>query len=232
MTFLVFSRYQFLLAFFLVISPSVLLSQYRYGNHLPINSVTALNSKKGVLYSGIDNYIKVKKEIVEKFDTIIFQSTNGKVFSDSGDVFVIIPSRPGKVRLSLTGMKRNDSINIGYTVFVIENVPEPRLMLNNIPIPTPCSIPKNVMLNCDSLGIYFNDDIAGSDKWMVISKFVLGYNYGGYYIAHVNPSHILTEETKQIINKVSPDREISILLTTQSGGTIFKKLPIYRITVY
>lgn len=228
----VFSKYQIIILFLVFFPTKILLSQYRLGNHLSDKSIVTLSSPRGLLYSGIDNFLTVDPSITKSYDTILIESNNGKIVPDSNNLILIVPDRPGKVRLTLNGLKHKDTTEIGYRYFNVLGIPEPKLTINNIPISTPCTIPRKAMINCDSLGIFFSEDIAGSDKWLKISKFVLGYNYGGFYIAHLNPTHILTIDTKKILNKIGPDREISIRLTTESEGMVFKELPIYRITIY
>jgi hypothetical protein len=225
-------KYQIIILFLLFLPAEILLSQFRLGNHLKEKSIVTLSSSKGVLYSGIDNFLKVDCNLTKSYDTIVIDSNNGRIASDSNNLILIVPDRPGKVRLTLSGINSKDTNELGYTYFNVVGIPEPLLMINNLPITTPCTIPRKIMINCDSLGIYFSNDIAGSEKWMKISKFVLGYNYGGFYIAHQNPTNILTLDTKKILNKIGPDREISIRLTTESEGMVFKELPIYRITIY
>jgi hypothetical protein len=232
MIFQVFFKYHIILVFLFFSHSLSVFSQYRLGNHLNENSVVTLSSSKGVLYNGIDNFLKIDPNLTIGYDTVCIESNNGKVVPDSNNLLLIIPDRVGKVRLTLIGLNKNDTSEIGYTYFNVIGIPDPKLTINNIPISTPCTIPRKVIINCDSLGIFFSEDIAGSDKWMKISKFVLGYNYGGFYIAHLNPTNILTLETKKILNKIGPDREISLRLTTESEGMVYKDLPIYRITIY
>jgi hypothetical protein len=229
----ILKKYHLILSITLILFlPINIFSQYRLGNHLGDNSIITLSSAKGVLYSGIDNFIKVNPDLISDYDTIYIESNNGKVASDSNDLVLIIPNRPGKVRLTLSGIKFNDTTEIGYKYFTVYGIPQPMLTINNIPVNTPCTIPRKAMIECDSLGIFFSNDIAGSENWLKISKFVLGYNYGGFYISHINQGNILSNETKNILNTIGPDREISIRLTTISEGMVFKELPIYRITVY
>ena len=145
---------------------------------------------------------------------------------------LIIPDRPGKVRLTLRGITNKDTSEIGYFYFKVFGIPEPKLTLNTIPIESPCSIPKKALLDCDSLGIYFSKDIIGSENWVKVSKFTLGYNYGGFYISHVNLSNKITLNTKQILSQLGPDREITIRPTIISEGNVARELPIYKITIY
>lgn len=227
-----FPKYHLILLILFVLLDTAVFSQYRLGNHLNNSSIVTLSSAKGVLYSGIDNYLKISENITKDYDTVCIESNNGQVVPDSSDIALIIPNRPGKVRLTLKGIKSLDTTEIGYRYFTVNRIPEPLLTINNVPVTTPCTIPRMAMITCDSLSIYFSNDIAGSENWLKISKFVLGYTYGGFYISHINPTNRLTTETKRILNQIGPDREISIRLTTISEGMVIKELPIYRIKIY
>ncbi|MBA7528539.1 hypothetical protein ES705_20726 [subsurface metagenome] len=207
-------------------------AQGRYGSPLKEDDLTILSSKSGYLYSGIDNFIKVRSHYVKTSDTILFKSTNGDVLHDSGQVYLLIPERPGKVRLTLYAKSDYDTIIIGYKHFIVKRIPKPQLVVNNTIIQTSDTLMKNTLLTCDSLKVFFSDDIIGSDKWLKIKEFSLGYNYGGFHVSHFNPSNKFTEETKHIIRYLGPDRVISIRLTVESEGMITRQLPIYRITIY
>lgn len=207
-------------------------SQSRYGVALDSNKITTLSSKTGILYRGIDNYIQIAPFLQAKYDTILVVSNNGKVFYEKDNTLLVIPSRLGKIRLMLTGISGNDTISLGYSCFAVQGVPEPRLTIDDIPINTHCIIPKRALIDCDSLGIYFSQDIVGSEKWLKVTRFILGYSYGGFFVSHINPSNVFSKETKIIINQIGPDREIGILAIVEGEGELTKKLPVYKITIY
>ena len=93
-------------------------------------------------------------------------------------------------------------------------------------------IPKSLLMDCDSLSIFFTDDLPGSNAWIQITEFTLGYNYGGFHVSFLNPSNHILFETKEIINRLGPEHEISIRVKVKSIGKIIKELPIYRLTIY
>jgi hypothetical protein len=216
----------------LLFDNSKIYCQYRLGTKIDTGLIVTKSSLNGCLYSGIDNLLKIDPLLENNFDTILLESNNGKTFPDTNNLILIIPNRPGKVRLTLMGVKYRDTVELGYFYFPVLGIPEPKLTLNNIPIETPCIIPKKVLMNCDSLGVYFSKDIIGSDNWVKISRFTLGYNYVGFYISHLNPSNKFTLNTKQILNQLGPDREITIRPTIESESKVTKYLPIYKITIY
>jgi hypothetical protein len=223
--------------FFIFISiilliPAKIFCQSRLGKQLDSGLIVTQSSYNGFLYSGIDNFLKINPSLNKNYDTILLNSNNGRLFPDTNNLILIIPSRPGKARLTVKGVNFRDTVELGYFYFTVYGIPEPKLTLNNTPIETPCNIPKKVLLDCDSLGVFFSKDIIGSEKWMKISKFTLGYNYGGFYISHINPSNRFTLSTKQILNQIGPDREITIRPTIESAGKVSKDLSIYKITIY
>jgi hypothetical protein len=207
-------------------------AQFRYGNELENADFRVLSSIGGNLYSGIDNYLTISSDILINSDTIHITSTNGEVFADSGRTYLLIPKRPGKVRLTFYSVNGTDTSVIGYKHFTVKKVPDPQLVINNSIVHTSDTIMKRSFLESDSLFVYISNDIVGSENWLTVSEFVIGYNYGGFHVSHKNPSGRILSETKRIITYIAPDREISIKLTVKAEGKVFTQLPIYRITVY
>jgi len=210
----------------------LLKAQGRYGSQLPINAIISLSSRKGFLYCGIDNYLQVDYSLATGCDSFILCSTNGLLLNDTLDKFISIPERSGNARLSIHCLIDKDTFTLGYRYFTVIYVPNPCLTLNDRPISSPISLSKYAFLSCDSLGIYFSDDIYGSENWMRITDFTIGYNYGEFYISHLNITNKITAQTREIINRLGPDHEISIMFRVESQGKIQKQLPIYRINLY
>jgi len=207
-------------------------AQFRYGDELKDVDFRILSSRGGHLYSGIDNYIKVSSEIINNFEDIYIESSNGDIFADSGQIYLLIPIRPGKVRLTLYSIAGRDTSVLGYKNFPVKRVPEPQLIVGNTMVNVIDTLMKRTLLDCDSLSIYFSYDIIGSEQWLKIDEFLIGYNYGGFHVSHLNQSCILNDKTKQLITYMAPDREISIKLTVESEGKVYRQLPIYKITIY
>jgi hypothetical protein len=68
--------------------------------------------------------------------------------------------------------------------------------------------------------------------WLRITEFTLGYNYGGFHVSYLNPSNFISLETKEIINRLGPEHEISIRVKVEAEEKLMIELPIYRITLY
>jgi hypothetical protein len=227
------STVKHLIWFFVILNLTPILSaQGRQGKALDPGSIISLTSKKGYLYNGIDNLLMVDPLLYIGADTLLIAVNNGLIVNDSSSRYLCIPSQIGTMWITLSSVKGSDTTLLGYKYFPVINIPEPLLTLDGRPIETPAYVSKNELLDCDSLGVHFSDDIAGSELWMVVTEFSLGYSYGGFYVSHANPSGQFTSETREIINRLGPDREISIRATVKSTGTILKQLPIYRIRIY
>lgn len=220
----------FLIPFFGV--NSSVRAQSRLGSQLPASALRCTSSVKGYLYSGIDNYLKIDSLLASESDNVMIRCNNGTVKEDTTNLFLIIPEKPGKLRLTLECTNRNDTIIVGYKNFHVLSVPNPLLTINGLPILPNSTFEKNNLLGSDSLGVFFSEDIIGSSNWLKITEFQLGYNYGGFYVSHKNPTNKLSSKTKDIISTLRPDHEISIWTTVESQGRIKKQLPIYRIQLY
>lgn len=207
-------------------------AQYRYGNELENVDFKILSSRSGNIYSGIDNYMEVSPHLFINSDTLHITSTNGVVIADSGRTYLVIPDRPGKVRIALYSVTGTDTTVLGYTHFIVRRIPDPRLVVGNQLINYTDTLMKRTLLDCDSLSLYISDDIIGSENWLSISEFLIGYNYGGFHVSHVNQSSVLNNKTRQLITYMAPDRRISIKLTVESEGMVFSQPPIYKITIY
>ncbi len=225
------NQYRLTFLICIVISQYQINAQGRLGVLLEENSIQCISTNSGYLYSGIDNYIKVSDSILLKYPELTMHTSNGVVKKDSINLFLVIPSKPGRIRLTVFNAF-NDTSAIGYEYLQVKQIPEPKLMLNNYKIDSRAQIPKSLLMNCDSLSVYFTDDLPGSQLWLQITEFTLGYNYGGFHVSYPNPSNHILFETKEIINRLGPEHEISIRVKALSGGVITKELPIYRIILY
>lgn len=214
-----------------VISVSQISAQGRLGILLEKNSIQCISTKSGSLYSGIDNYIRISDSLRVNYSNLALKTSNGTAEKDSNDLFLVIPAKPGRIRLTVL-VSDDDTTAVGYEYLQVKPVPEPKLMLNSLKIDSRVELPKSLLMDCDSLSVFFTNDIPGSDLWLQITEFTLGYNYGGFHVSFPNPSNHILYETKEIINRLGPEHEISIRVKVNAEGKVMKELPIYRITIY
>ena len=216
----------------LVAGRSPVCGQSRYGDYLADEILTCVSTMSGQLYTGVDNYVELDYALYKSADSVVLETSNGIAVQDTLNRYLVIPEKSGKLRLTLICTNQVDTLAHGIKYFHSLTLPDPLLTINNIPFTTPASIEKALLLTCDSLGVFFSDDIIGSDHWLTITEFELGYNYGGFHVSQKNHTNKLTAETKIIINRLGPDHDISIKPTVISNGRITKQLPIYRIKIY
>jgi hypothetical protein len=206
--------------------------QGRYGTLLKDGTISCITTVSGTLYSGIDNYLRVNEDPEIGNGNFYIESTNGYIEKDSTGNFLAIPGRPGKVRYTLYSLDASDTVLLGYSFFNVQRVPDPQLMLNRLVIPSRGVIRKSLLLAADSLSIYISDDLPGSEAWMRVKDFTLGYTYGGFHVSYYNPSSKILEATRQVLYTLGPDREISIQATLETDGKISWNLPVYRLMIY
>jgi len=221
-----------LLTILLQTTSCLLKAQGRFGTELPSGAITSLTSVNGYLYNGIDNYLCIDNAMFFQCDTLLLSATNSFISCDTIGKYLIIPEQAGDIRLTLHCINSDDTLLLGYKFITVHNLPEPFMTLNNLPISTFTSISKSSLLASDSIGIYLSDDIIGSESWFRIIDFTIGYNYGEFHVSHLNISNKLSQQTKELINGLGPDHEISIRINAESVGEIRKRLPIYRIKLY
>ena len=217
--------------FFAVLLSVSLLSQSRYGDLLSDTIIQTNSSVSGVFYAGIDNYLTLHYPFKYGFDSISLSCNNGSIRHDSAN-YTIIPEWAGSVRITLHAHKGSTCENFGYVTKKVNTVPRPKLMINSIPLENYCELSKDELMEVDSLAIFFSDDIVGSVHWMRVSGYELGYNYGGYFISHESSSNKFGNETRQIIQRISPNKVLTIKTTIESEGKVQQQLPLYRIMVY
>jgi hypothetical protein len=190
--------------------------------------IWCLNSKNNYLYTGIDNPIQLNYKSIHN---IHLETNNGIIFTDSLQL-ITIPVRSGKSRFLLYEISGTDTNLIGYRYITVKNVPEASLKVDSLLIKDGDTVSKNILFNCDSLELHFTSDIKSSKNWFRIYQFSVGYNYGGFYVSHINKSNQLQPETYNLIERIEPGKELSIKLFVESGGLIRKELPVFRIKVY
>lgn len=212
----------------LFLSYTTLFGQSRYGAALPDSLLIAVNTYSNALYVGIDNPILINQPYSDAF---FIESTNGMVYQDS-IYHVVMPSRAGLTRLILYEIKGVDTIRHGYKFFPVRNIPEPRLMLDNIVVNDLQDLSKKLLLNTNRLGIFVSEDIIGSENWFTVKKFSIGYIYGGMYVSYINESDIISEKTKREILRLSPGKQLIIKVTSEGEGALIKDLPIYNYIIY
>lgn len=206
-------------------SDSALVKTYR-NKILP----KAVNSKKDVLYNGIDNALMLQyPDESSKSFRYYLKSHNGIVYkAESGYGFNIIPKNSGRAFISIFVIKNNDTILVGKKEFAVLNIPLPCLKVKDIVIKDQATVDRRVFFTGDSIKVLFSEDIPSSDTWCIIERFNIGYAYGGVYVSIDNETPILTNKTLDFLKKLKPAQEVVIKVTSITPTGIIRHLPIVR----
>lgn len=217
--------------FVFIVICSSLKSQFKYGGSLPDSVLTFVHSKSKTLYVGIDNPVKLNLGEDEKTEDYILFTNNGQIFFDSIQ-FIVIPARSGLSRLVLMKLNENDTIIVGQRFYSARTIPEPRLQIDTLKFDINSEIPKRLLLAADSISIFISSDIEGSENWFKINRFTIGYIYGGLYKNHYNHGNKFSYETKLVINKLGPGKELIFKVFAEGEGNLIVELPVYRLQLY
>lgn len=194
----------------------------------------AVNSKKDVLYNGIDNTLILQyPDEPSKSFKYFLRSHNGIVYrNESGPGFNVIPRNSGRAFISIFVInKNNDTILVGKKEFAVLNIPLPCLKVRDMIIKDQSSIDRRVFFAGDSVKVLFSEDIPSSDTWCIIERFNIGYAYGGVYVSIDNETPLLTNKTLDFLKKLKPAQELVIKVTSITPTGIIRHLPIVRFKI-
>ncbi|QQS51310.1 MAG: hypothetical protein IPM71_00885 [Bacteroidota bacterium] len=217
----------FLITLFFI--PS-LYAQSRFGLDLSAETIFSTSSRSNTLYTGIDNYLELKLDETMGYDSIILQCNNGKVFFDS--CYVVIPRRPGSLRIEVFGFIDDNIDTLGYKSFKVNTLPSPQLAFDEIIVSDSILVDHKDFINADTMFMVYTNDLIGSDKWLRISEFTIGYNYGGYYIGESNNNGAITQEMKELVLNKGIGRWMSVKVICQANSSLFLSNIIYRVLFY
>lgn len=209
----------------------IVTGQYRYGESLSDSMFNLIDSKNGLLYAGIDNHVEICLSDNENIEDYILEVTNGIVFHDSLQFFTI-PVRSGISRLILLKVEGTDTIIKGHKFFHVKSIPDPLLRIDTACFGEESGIYKQQLLYADSLSIFFNSDIRGSENWFRVKEYSIGYIFGGFYRSYSFKGNKIGNAAKNIINRISPGKTIVFRIIAESEGRIQKELPVYRLRLF
>ncbi|MFW6326952.1 MAG: hypothetical protein ACOC2F_01425 [Bacteroidota bacterium] len=188
-----------------------------------------LNSKKEMLYMGVDNYIY----LTPLLDSIYITTTNGLIYP-ADSMFNIIPERSGRARLDVYSLKNQyaDTVLLRSFNFLVYSLPPAKLRIGDMVITRQTELKKDFILENNEFSVYLNDDIISSHEWMVVERITLGYRKGGYFIRVNSEGNKLDDKALEEIQHIRPGQEISIHVRVKCQGDIRKNIPVYRTRLY
>lgn len=203
---------------------SLLIRKYR--NKVYPKSVTSLSN---TLYAGIDNdLVMVYPDDKSKAYHYMITTNNGSLYKTE-DGYLNIPRNAGRAFFSIYLINEElDTLLIGKKQFVVRNLPLASVKVGNVVIREGAELNKALFLNGDSIKLFFTDDVPESAEWYVVKSFTMGYSYGRQFISAENRSPVIGEDIKNLISKVTEDREISIRVNIVAPSGILRFLPITK----
>lgn len=184
-----------------------------------------LNSRKGYLYLGIDNLISIPEKY-KNINNIEVTTNNGDIFQDSSN-YVIIPDRLPKATIYIKEPGMTDEY-LDMQTFVVQYVPQPCITLGGECVDEMRVIDRHYLLSHDTLGVFISDDVIGSENWVTIRRFTVGYVTGSVFRSFNNEGNRFSAETKEMIKRIRPGQEISIRVTVVSEGDVIRHIPVIK----
>jgi hypothetical protein len=208
---------------------SLLIKQY--WNRINITSIT---SKGNNLYNGIDNYIQlVFPDKASSTFHYYISTNNGNIYEYDETSYLTIPKSSGRSFFSIYIItENNDTLMIAKKQLNVLNLPLPSLKIGNTVISEQTLIKKEILLGGDTLKVFFTEDIPESVNWYKIERFSVGYIYGTIYVSADNNGPIISDEAKNLLNKIRPGIEINIKINSVSPSGLLKNLPLVKFKVY
>lgn len=203
---------------------SLLIRKYR--NKVYPKSVTSISN---TLYAGIDNdLVVVYPDDKSKTYNYLITTNNGSLYkTDEG--YLTIPKSAGRAFFSIYLINEDrDTLLIGKKQFVVRNLPLASIKVGNVIINEGAELSKALFMNGDSIKLFFTDDVPESAEWYVVKSFTVGYPYGKQFISAENNGPIIGKDIKDLINKVTENREISIRVNIVAPSGILRFLPITK----
>ncbi|MFW5804772.1 MAG: hypothetical protein ACOCWG_06035 [bacterium] len=210
------------------------------------DTILVNTSYSNTFYLGIDNIFKINKPVFKdsvyvdsvftgfKYQDSISQSlelstNNGKILKDNG-YYYIIPKTQGLATVYLKD-KNNKKI-IHEKEFPVKKLPSLKVTMCDLILNDVKTINRLFLLACDSIGVYYTDDLVDSQKWLTITRFSIGYNYGNYFIEYASRNNRYTSQMISGIKKISPGNMLRINITCENKTGFKIVIPTISIKVY
>ncbi|HEX2935245.1 MAG TPA: hypothetical protein VHO72_07815 [Bacteroidales bacterium] len=206
---------------------SLLIRKYR--NKVYPKSVTSLSN---ILYAGIDNdLVMIYPDNKSKTYNYIVSTNNGSLYK-TDDGYLNIPRNAGRAFFSIYLINEDhDTLLIGKKQFVVRNLPLASIKVGDVLISEGAELNKALFLNGDSIKLFFTDDLPESAEWYVVKSFTVGYPYGKQFISAENNGPVIGDDIKNLLNKVTEDRELSIRVNIVAPSGILRFLPITKFKI-
>jgi hypothetical protein len=192
-------------------------------------SLQVTTSVSGNLYAGVDNYIRVQSRDIPLSEVHV--KADQGIFLPDDSLFYCMPSRPGRFLVHVYRASTDTTLLFTQRV-PVSSLPLPALRVGRSEIRDEQEIPLAEILLADSIGIVFTPDIPGSDRWIQIQAFTVGYFSADKDIQTTNPGPVFHPKTRDVIKKIRPGQQVYFRIQAGEEGEIRQELPVFRVKVY
>lgn len=198
-------------------------------NESETDTISTLNSYSNTLYVGIDNILKVNKNIL-RFPFRV-TTNNGIIYEDNSNYY-IMPERLGTSIISIYPKANVNAPPVLQKTFFVKRLPQPQLSLCDLLLYKVKEVDRNFLLNCDKLDVFYTDDLKNSNNWLKIIRINMGYSYGSFFVEHSSVNNIITGQMKNLMRKIPPNEYLIITVTCINKDNVKMVLPSCNLKVY
>jgi hypothetical protein len=193
------------------------------------DTIVAIQSYGNYLYAGIENILHVNKQKVGY--PYELKTDNGDIFFYKGN-YNIMPAFLGTATVFLHKKKGDTSIIMFQKSFFVKRLPRLKISMCDLIINKAIRIDKRYLLACDSIDVYYTDDLIGSGDWLEVIRFSIGYSYGAYYVDYTSMNNKMTQQMKEAIKNMRPGQNLNFHVTCINTDGVKVSVPKISVQVY
>ena len=194
------------------------------------DTIRAYNSYSNSLYAGVDNYIAINPATVP-FKKLIIECPGGMVMDDEPN-YLIIPSRPGTVKISIYQYDHGDTVLFFEKKMNVKPIPTPYITFDGSRLTSYPFISKNKLLKVRRFEVHVSEDFINDNDWYRIKEITVGYPIGNLYKSKTCEGEILSNEMVAELAKLPSGKEVTFSYTIAADGDFIKRIAPIRIKIF
>ena len=191
------------------------------------DTLLVTSSYSNTLYIGMDNIIHVKL----KDSACRIKTDNGQIFKDDEEEdYCLLPKEQGTAVISLEDTVKGRIIY--KKAFFVKKLPPLKVSLCDLILNNAERVNRLFLLSCDSINVYYTDDIVGADKWLEVTRFTIGYNYGTYFVEFASRDNHYTSQMEKALREVRTGSVMRVNITCKDKTGFKIVLPVISFKIY
>lgn len=192
--------------------------------------IASLISKKGILYQGIDNVLEISGVHLKNKEVFVTTS-NGKAYLMDNKIY-LMPRKKGFANVQVSWNNNTDTLYKVNKRFYVVALPLPVLMVDNIKLQDKNSINREIFMNCDSIHVFYGEDLLVANRWATISHFVLGYAYGNNFMKFEFEGKKIPDRFRKVVSRIPPGKEVTLRVYLQYRNGITASVKNFKTILY